>query len=88
MPFTVLFNEGKAIAYRVTDTSINKKVISNRGPMIAGLVAGDDIILHDTKNNKLTTIKAGKETYIEPGISFYLTATSKKEINLVFFEIK
>ncbi|MGZ3944011.1 MAG: hypothetical protein ACXVJB_03670 [Mucilaginibacter sp.] len=88
MQFTVLFNEDKAIAYRVTDSSINKKVIRNRGPMIAGLVTGDDIILHDKTHNKTITIKAGKETYIPPGISFYLSASSKKEINLVLFEIK
>lgn len=88
MPFTVLFDNEKAVAYRLTDTSISKKIISNRGPMIAGLVAGDDIILHDTKNNKQIILKAGKETYIEPGISFYLSATSKKEIDLVLFEIK
>ena len=88
LPFTLLFDGEKAQAYRLTDSSINKKIISNRGPMVAGLVAGDDIILHDTTHNKTVTIKPGKETYIEPGISFYLSATSKKEINLVFFEIK
>jgi hypothetical protein len=88
LPFKVLFDEDKAIAYRLTDTSINKKIISNHGPMIAGLVAGDDIILHDTTHNKTITIKAGKETYIPPGLSFYLSATSKKEINLVLFELK
>ena len=88
LPFTVLFNSDKAIAYRLTDSSINKQIISNRGPMVAGLVAGDDIILHDTKNHKLINIRAGKETYIEPDIAFYLTTTSKKEINLVLFEIK
>jgi hypothetical protein len=86
LPYTVLFNEEKAFAYRLT--SISKQIIDNRGPMIAGLVAGDDIILHDTKNNRQITIKAGKETYIEPGTSFYLSATGKKEINLVLFEIK
>jgi len=88
LPFTLLFNEEKAFAYRLTDSSINKQVISKRGPMIAGLVAGDDIILHDTKNHRSINIKAGKETYIAPGTSFYLTTTSKKEINLVLFEIK
>jgi hypothetical protein len=88
MPFTVLFNENRAIAYRLTDTSINKKIISDRGPMIAGLVAGDDIILHDTTHNKKIIIKSGKETYIQPGISFYLSTTGKKEIDLVLFELK
>jgi hypothetical protein len=86
LPFTVLFNEEKAIAYRLT--SVNKQIIDNRGPMIAGLVSGDNIILHNTKDNTSVTIKAGTETYIEPGTSFYLSATSKKEINLVLFEIK
>jgi len=88
LPFTVLFDSDRAFAYRLTDSSINKQTISNRGPMIAGLVAGDDIILHDTKNHKSIDIQAGKETYIAPGTSFYLTTTSKKEINLVLFELK
>jgi len=88
LPFTLLFNEEKAFAYRLTDSSINKQVISKRGPMVAGLVAGDDIILHNTKNYRSINIKAGKEMYIAPGTSFYLTTTSKKEINLVLFEIK
>lgn len=88
LPFTVLFDAPKAFAYRLTDTSITKKIISNRGPMIAGLVAGDDVILHDQTHHKTITIKPGKETYIEPGISFYLSPTSKKEINLVLFELK
>ena len=88
LPFTLLFDAEKVFAYRLTDSSLNKKIISNRGPMIAGLVAGDDIILHDTTNNKTITIKAGKETYMPPGIAFCLSATSKKEINLVLFELK
>lgn len=88
MPFKVLFDEDRAIAYRLTDSSINKNVISKRGPMIAGLVAGDDIILHDTTHHKNVTIKANKETYIEPGIAFYLSATSTKPVNLVLFEVK
>ena len=88
LPFNVLFDGEKAFAYRLTDSSMNKQTINNRGPMIAGLVAGDDIILHDTKSNKSTTIKVGKETYIAPGTFFYLTKTGTKEINLVLFEIK
>lgn len=89
LPFTVLFDAEKAFAYRVTDSTINQKItISDRGPMIAGLVAGNDVILHDTKHNKTIDIKPGKETYIGPGISFYLTATSDKPINMVLFELK
>ncbi len=88
LPFNILFDSEKAFAYRLTDSSMNKQTISNRGPMVAGLVAGDDIILHDTKSNKSTIIKTGKETYIAPGTSFYFSATGTKPINLVLFEIK
>ena len=88
LPFNVLFDNDRAFAYRLTDSSINNQTINNCGPMIAGLVTGDDIILHDTKNNRSIHLKAGRETYIAPGTSFYLTKTGKKEINLVLFEIK
>lgn len=88
LPFTVLFDSDRALAYRLTDSSINKQTISDRGPMIAGLVAGDDIILHNTKDHRSIRLKVGRETYIAPGTSFYLTKTGKKEINLVLFEIK
>jgi hypothetical protein len=88
LPFNVLFDTERAFAYRLTDSSINNQTVSSRGPMIAGLVAGDDILLHDTKNHKTIHIKAGKETYIAPGTSFYLSTTGKKEINLILFEIK
>ena len=88
LPFTVLFDSERAFAYRLTDSSINKQTISDRGPMIAGLVAGDDIILHNTKDRRSIRLKVGKENYIAPGTSFYLTKTGKKDVNLVLFEIK
>ncbi|HVV54005.1 MAG TPA: hypothetical protein VHC47_01700 [Mucilaginibacter sp.] len=89
LPYTLLFDRERAFAYRLIDSAIYKKtIISNRGPMVAGLVAGDDIILHDLTHKRTLRIKANKETYIEPDISFYLSPTSKKAINLVLFEIK
>ena len=88
LPFNILFDSEKAFAYRLTDSSMNKQTISNRGPMIAGLVSGDEIILRDMTHNKTINIKPGKETYIEPGIDFKLSATSDKPVNLVLFEIK
>src|SRR5262245_9960319 len=39
LPFTVVFNEEKAIAYCLTNTTFNNEKISKRGPMIAELVA-------------------------------------------------
>ncbi len=88
LPLKLLFDAEKAFAYNLADSSLNKTVISDRGPMIAGLVKGDDLILHDETHHKLIRIKANQETYIEPGISFYISTTSKKEVSLVLFELK
>lgn len=88
LPFTVLFDNEKAIAYRLSGTSFNSQLISGRRPMVAELVAGDDVICYDTKNKRSTTIKTGKYLFLEPGSSFYFSAKGTKETNLVLFEIK
>lgn len=88
LPFTVLFNNEKAIAYRLNSTSFNGKLINGRGPMVAELVAGDEVICYNTKQKKSTKIKTGKYLYLKPGSSFYFTAIKNKETNLVLFEIK
>ena len=41
LPFTVLFDNEKAIAYRLSGTSFNRQLINGRGPMLAELVAGN-----------------------------------------------
>lgn len=88
LPFTVLFDNEKAIAYRLNGTSFNRQLINGRGPMLAELVAGDDVIYFDNIRKKSTKIKAGEYLYIEPGSSFYLTAGEKEKLMLVLFEIK
>lgn len=88
LPFTVLFENEKAIAYRLGNTSFNGKLINGRGPMVAELVAGDEVFCYDTKHKRSTTIKTGKHLYLEPGSSFYFSTTKNKETNLVVFEIK
>ena len=84
----VLFDNEKAIAYRITASSLNNTFITGRGPMVAELVAGDHVICHDTITKKSSKIKTGKYLYIEPGSSFYFSSNGNKEINLVLFEIK
>lgn len=88
LPFTVLFENEKVIAYRLTDSSFTTKLISNRGPIVAELVAGEDVIYYDAIRKRSTNIKSGEYLYIEPGSSFYLTAGGKEKMMLVLFEIK
>lgn len=88
LPLTVLFENEKAIAYRFSSSSFNKQIISGRGPMVAELVAGNEVIYHDTMNKKSIKIKTGKFLYIKPGSAFYFSAKGDEEINMVLFEIK
>jgi hypothetical protein len=88
LPFTVLFENEKVFAYRLSSSSFNKQIISNRGPMVAELVAGDDVIYYDTIRKRSINMKAGKYLYIKPGSSFYFSATKNEKPNLILFEIK
>lgn len=88
LPFTVLFDNEKAIAYRLSNSSLTNQIFSGRGPIVAELVAGDEVICHNTINKRSTIIKTGKYLYIEPGSSFYFAAKENKEIYMVLFEIK
>lgn len=87
LPFTLLFENEKASAYRVTNI-LNNQIIKDRGPIIAELATGEGIIFHDVKTNQSKEIKAGNYLYIEPGSSFYFTTKGKSKINMVLFEIK
>ena len=88
LPFTLLFENEKVIAYRLTTSVFNKQVIKNRGPMIAELVAGSDVIVRNKKGKNLLQLKAGKYVYIKPGTEFYFSAIGDAAINMVLFEIK
>lgn len=88
LPFKVIFENDKAVAYQLTGSSFNQKIISGHGPLVAELVAGNEIIFHDTKRKNSTKVKTGKYLYIKPGSSFYFSAKGNEEINLVLFEIK
>lgn len=88
LPFTVLFENEKVIAYRLTDSSFTTKLISNRGPIVAELVIGEEVIYYDAIRKRSSNIKTGKYLYIEPGTSFHFTAVGKQKMMLVLFEIK
>ncbi len=88
LPFTIIFENEKAIAYKLTQSSLDKKIISNRRPMLAELVEGRQVIYYNVATKKTTTIATGKYLYIKPMSSFYFTAIENQNINMVLFEIK
>lgn len=88
LPFTLLFENEKAFAYRLTAADFNKQITKSRGPMIAALVSGTGIIFHNAANDQTIEIKTGGYLYIDPGTPFNLSANEKGPVEMVFFEIK
>ncbi len=88
LPYTVLFENEKVFAYQLTAEVFNNQTIKGRGPMIAQLVAGSEVKLHNKKGKEFSSLKAGKHVYIKPGTSFYFSAVADAAINMVLFEIK
>ena len=88
LPFAILFENEKVIAYRFTAASFKKQIIKSRGPMVAELVAGSGVALYNKKGKELSQLKAGKYLYIKPGAVFNFSATADKAINMLLFEIK
>ena len=56
--------------------------------MIAELISGNGVNIHDADSKKPIAVIAGKYVYIEPGKSFYFSKGETGEINMVLFEIK
>lgn len=88
LPFIVLFENDKVIAYRLTAAAFNNQIIKGRGPMIAELVTGSEVKLHNKNGKELSRLRAGKYVYIKPGTAFYFSASGDAVINMVLFEIK
>ena len=88
LPFPVEFENEKAFAYRLTKADLNKQIIKDRGPIIAELISGGEIIFYDSKTNQTKRIAVSKYLYIEPGTAFYFSALENKAIEMVLFEIK
>lgn len=86
--FPMLLENEKSFAYRLTNREIKTDTIKLHGPLIAELITGDKVFLHNPVKNTSQEIKAGKFLYVEPNIPFYFTATGTSEINLIVFEIK
>lgn len=86
--FSVLFENEKLIAYRLTAGAFSNQIINGRGPMIAQLVAGSNVKLHNKKGKVLSILKEGKYVYIKPGTAFYFSALVDTTINMVLIEIR
>ncbi|MFZ1679110.1 MAG: hypothetical protein WAT91_17645 [Saprospiraceae bacterium] len=88
LPFDLLFENEKAVAYGITNKNIMQRVAKNRGPLLAELATGDEVYFHNADTKQSKVIKTGGYLYIDPGTSFYFTGSEKSYIKMVLFEIK
>jgi len=88
LPLPLLYENEKVFAYRLTREGIVTEKITDRGPMLAELVAGDGISYVDAATQQEKEIKAGNYLYIEPGAPFYFRFKGKEKPDMVLFEIR
>ena len=89
LPFTVLFENERAFAYRISNISKKTAIIKNRGPIIIEPVSiSNGIAVQHVNKNTSTKLESGKYLYIPPGNNFYLTSAANENVDVVLFEIK
>lgn len=87
LPFDILFENEKVIAYLVRGESLKGELITDRGPLVAELVEGE-LAYDNLPTNEKRKLKAGEYLYIEPGTYFNFSPVAKDHFNMVLFELK
>jgi|SRR5687767_7942878 len=87
LPFPVIFDNEKFVAYRLTLQDMQNTTTS-RGPLVAQLVSGHDVVYNNLKTKEYMTISPGQFVYIDPGTLFNFSSEVIGEIDLVVFEVK
>jgi len=88
LPFPLLFENERAVAYQLTETSFQNQKIEERGPMIVELISGDGATFHNATTDQNSEIKTGQYLFIEPGTSFSFKISRKQPATIVLFELK
>lgn len=87
LPFDILYENEKVIAYQVRASAIKGEVLQDRGPLVAEMVTGE-MLYNNIPSNEKRVLKSGEYLYIGPGTYFSFTAAGTGDINLVLFELK
>jgi len=87
LPFPLLFENDRVVAYQVTDSLFTDRHMSKRGPLVAEVVTGE-VTYYDVNGSKHMTIKSGKYLYIAPGKEFSFRKEGTEKTLMVLFEIK
>ncbi len=88
LPYPFLFENDKVVVYRLNTLTLSGEYIHHHGPIVAGLVSGDDVVYHSKTKTPSVKLKPGQFVYIEPESQFYFSAPDTSPLNMVLFEIK
>ncbi len=88
LPFDVLFENEKAIAYRLGSADLTGEIIQGRGPLLAQLIAGEGVLFHDVPSDERKQLKQGEFVFIRPGSHFSFASVGTGKTDLVVFEIR
>jgi hypothetical protein len=89
LPFDTLFTSEKAFAYHLNLLNKeDKKLIKNRGPMVAIVISGPGIMVQNQKDKKQQEVVQGKFLWIEPGTNCSIQNKGTEHTSAVIFELK
>lgn len=88
MPFSILFENEQAIGYRVSREDLTGQEFRERGPIVAILISGAEVQVHDVPSDEHRILKPGGFTYINPGTFFDIKVMGTGPIDLVLFEVR
>jgi len=88
LPFPLLFNNEKSVAYKLSKADLTGLSTTSRGPLVVEMVKGEVVVYYDERGKRPMDLKTGKFLYIEPGTSFRFLSNGEAEMDIVLFEIK
>jgi quercetin dioxygenase-like cupin family protein len=86
IPIPVTFENEKAWIYTATSTDLKDKKIADRGPIVATVVMGQNVVA--VSGNQIWKLDMGEHIYFKPGSHFYFSFGKKEDVKLVLFELK
>ena len=88
MDLPILFENEKVYAYSVTSASQLSKTMVGRGPIIAELISGSNLVFLNEMTGETAEIQPGQFKYVDPNAFFKFTSKGKGQIQMVLIELK
>lgn len=88
MDLPLLFENEKVYAYSVTSASQVSKTMVGRGPIVAALISGSNLVFLNEMTGETDEIQPGQFKYVDPNAFFKFTSRGKGLIQMVLIELK